>query len=344
SSHRPVDDGRFAEVDGATHGPVLATAVGVAVISVFMVGEFGPWYTVAGSLPLVWLGLRRWVIDPRLGPEVGGASLVVVTAVACVWCTSISGGTESPGFYFSGLVAMLGMALFAEQRWIVGLGPLIAAAIVALDAVIGRPLDVFVVPSGLLLSVMIPAAARNLSELEYAQRRRAVIDPLTGCLNRRSLDMRADELGEQAARIPTSAAAIAFDVDHFKAINDEHGHAFGDRVLSHVAYVVRKQLRGSESVYRTGGEEFVVLLPSVTTGSAVDIAERLRAAIAGDPVEGVSVTASFGVAESGSPFDMAGLLHAADQQVYAAKEAGRNRVRAAEAATDSDAETAIDAA
>jgi diguanylate cyclase (GGDEF)-like protein len=119
------------------------------------------------------------------------------------------------------------------------------------------------------------------------------------------------------------------DIDHFKKINDKHGHPTGDRVLKGVADALRKSVRGKagESVYRYGGEELAILLPRLPLAKAAQVAERVRAAIAARPIAGVVVTASLGVAPLDASMRTADdLIARADAALYRAKQGGRNRV------------------
>jgi diguanylate cyclase (GGDEF)-like protein len=162
----------------------------------------------------------------------------------------------------------------------------------------------------------------------------ASIDALTNLYNRRKFR----ELLEQSllSSVETGAAlSLAFiDLDHFKRINDTYGHQSGDDVLRSVAGLVIAQLRDDDAAGRLGGEEFAVCLPGTTLAAAVAWAETLRATIASarHPIEGqaLAVTVSLGVAEwnPANPTS-AELMRAADEQLYAAKAAGRNRVAAA---------------
>jgi diguanylate cyclase (GGDEF)-like protein len=121
---------------------------------------------------------------------------------------------------------------------------------------------------------------------------------------------------------------IVGDIDHFKRINDSHGHAVGDAVLTDVAYNLRKTLRAFDLFYRTGGEEFLVLLPGADLTSATELAEALRHAVATAPQGGLRVTMSFGAAASQpeEAFEYAAVFAAADAALYEAKHSGRNRV------------------
>jgi two-component system cell cycle response regulator len=131
---------------------------------------------------------------------------------------------------------------------------------------------------------------------------------------------------ERARRYGHPLAAILFDLDHFKEVNDHFGHAAGDRLLRAMAQEVRRALRPTDLLGRWGGEEFVVLLPETALQSAVDVAERLRYLVAGLPWETGSLTASFGVAECTATDNLGALLRRADRALYEAKRLGRNRV------------------
>lgn len=163
-------------------------------------------------------------------------------------------------------------------------------------------------------------------------------DPLTGLANRRILVERIDEAWSRAQRHHEPLAVAVVDVDHFKRVNDSHGHQTGDQVLKHVAQVLRTSLRNEDTVGRWGGEEFLILLPLQGLVSAKAALERCRVRIQGEPVQSedgraVRVTASFGLAAfPGCGADsMQGLLAAADAALYRAKRGGRNRVDVAPA-------------
>jgi diguanylate cyclase (GGDEF)-like protein len=161
----------------------------------------------------------------------------------------------------------------------------------------------------------------------------AVLDPLTGMLNRNALKVRVQELTQQSAVTGEPIGLIIGDLDHFKQINDTHGHSVGDAVLKEVAYLMRKQLRAFDLAYRLGGEEFLILLPGSDLAHAEDLAERLRARVGVENVAGgIGVTMSFGVSASGpdEPFDYTTVFARADAALYRAKSDGRDRVRLAE--------------
>jgi diguanylate cyclase (GGDEF)-like protein len=162
--------------------------------------------------------------------------------------------------------------------------------------------------------------------------RQALVDGLTGLANRRAA---ADALHAEAARagrLQTPLSVVLADLDGFKDVNDIHGHAVGDEVLKAFAEVVRETIRESDVAGRWGGEEFLLLLPGADLEGALQLAERVRAGLAGRRIPGapdLHVTASFGVAEYGGESNSEQLLAAADSALYRAKRAGKDRVERA---------------
>jgi diguanylate cyclase len=159
----------------------------------------------------------------------------------------------------------------------------------------------------------------------------ATIDGLTGVLNRRGLEDAAVKMQDICKRINLSMAILLIDIDHFKKVNDVHGHLVGDDVLRHLAKVIGDILRSSDVMGRYGGEEFCVFLPNTTEIDALGLAERIRAGVEASPfvVNKVSLktTVSIGVADSvRAGYDFKGLVATADSAMYGAKNGGRNRV------------------
>jgi diguanylate cyclase (GGDEF)-like protein len=171
----------------------------------------------------------------------------------------------------------------------------------------------------------------NMRTLAVAELR-ASTDALTGLANRRAAGETAHRMAAHAGRTATPLAAILFDLDHFKHINDTHGHPKGDEVLAAVGDVASSVVRASDFAGRYGGEEFLVLLPGADAEGARVVAEKLRDAISRLQVNGVdrAVTASFGVAAVPEHAgDANELLRQADRALYVAKHAGRDRVQVA---------------
>lgn len=160
----------------------------------------------------------------------------------------------------------------------------------------------------------------------------ATRDALTGLHNRRHFEEVASAELARSRRYGQPVALILFDIDRFKSINDRFGHPVGDRVLVDVSALARKMLRTSDTLARWGGEEFVVLTPQCSASDAAKVAEKLRAAIAGQVFEGVGrVTSSFGVAEVEGDDSLESWVTRVDNALYDAKEGGRDRVSLARA-------------
>ncbi len=169
-------------------------------------------------------------------------------------------------------------------------------------------------------------------EAEEELKRLALTDDLTGVANRRQFFLMADKAVERARRYKTPLSVAIVDIDDFKQVNDQHGHDVGDRVIVEVAATAAHIVRGADSVARIGGEEFGVLLEQSGPATALEVAERLRAAVAAVAVEHaggepVRVTVSVGVAPLRDDDDtITPALKRADEALYRAKNEGRDRV------------------
>ena len=154
-------------------------------------------------------------------------------------------------------------------------------------------------------------------------------DPLTGVLNRRDLVATVNRLIELSHRRNRKSASIMVDLDHFKAVNDKHGHLAGDAVLVQVAKMLKEEFRSADFVCRYGGEEFIVILPECDEAEAQRCAERCRANIESgvsiDGIDDLSVTASFGVADTSEDGALE-LVNRVDAALFQAKRRGRNCV------------------
>src|SRR5947209_5804486 len=160
----------------------------------------------------------------------------------------------------------------------------------------------------------------------------AITDALTGLYNRRYLETHISGLIEHAFSRGKALTVLVLDIDYFKSINDSHGHDVGDEVLREFALRVRKSIRGIDLACRYGGEEFVVIMPETDLAVGTTVAERLRRRIAGEPfsvhqgVRSIEVTISVGIAALSDGDNGATVMKRADQALYRAKRAGRNRV------------------
>jgi diguanylate cyclase (GGDEF)-like protein/PAS domain S-box-containing protein len=168
-------------------------------------------------------------------------------------------------------------------------------------------------------------------QLEEHLRQIAITDELTGCFNRRHMQDLARAEIKRALRHNRPLSMALIDIDYFKSINDNYGHAVGDRVLQIFSEICRTKIRSIDIFARLGGDEFAVLLPEADLDHAYDILERIRMAFFNKPLETnagvITLSISCGIASlAGGQEDFDQLLHKADQSLYRAKEAGRNQV------------------
>jgi len=158
----------------------------------------------------------------------------------------------------------------------------------------------------------------------------AVLDPLTECYNRREFETQFLRHAATSARYNNRLSVFMFDLDHFKSVNDTHGHLCGDQVLREVSRLVRDNMRQGDILARYGGEEFIAILPETGRAKAMELANRLRTRIAKLRIPfnqtTIRVTASFGVAELIPNSDISRVIEDADTMLYKAKRNGRNTV------------------
>lgn len=228
--------------------------------------------------------------------------------------------------------ATLGLALTvpAASRWI-----WLLSAILMTTIIVGMQSSL-ANGSQLLLALVVFALILEVILRENAISRAKVLglvvrDPLTGVFNKRQLDLDLELAIERVRRNRQPCTLIAIDLDHFKPINDRHGHAHGDQMLLDVATAIQRRLRRIDRTYRRGGDEFVVLLENTPLAGGSLVAESLRTII--NQLEGSNggrMSASLGVAEFREGQTATEWLHDADSRMYRAKGAGRNRVIADE--------------
>ena len=317
--------------------------------------KYALWVRIAGAALIVASGIaqRRWKrID--LAPRIAKFRLVVSAATISVALALLENGFLVG---LSGLViAMLGAAYSAIDRRDVTtlfLPPiLISLAIMALAGV-----DRFVFVNaacflfltllvGFLLAKVMEDSYRHSFELEQALLRESRVDALTGVLNRRALEEQGFAALSLCRRHAQPFAVLMIDIDHFKDINDRYGHPVGDQVLCAVAAYCHGLIRDSDRFGRWGGEEFLAVLPESPLAPAQALAERMRLAVAnaglefGGDVQRVTVSIGVAAVDAPSGGDTAegwgALVKAADEAMYAAKRAGRNRVAHAVAAPAAD--------
>lgn len=326
-----MDRERMLDMDGRL-GPVRRRSFGVLAIALIACGPWLGWWTLA---PLLAAGVLFRLADQHMAgmrrPEYlmfaawAGSEAIIAVSVA------LTGGPTVPTMSWLAIPIVTLASRFSDRGIAIGVAWALALLVgvgfgVDSHAVLQHP-TLLIAPAALIGAVTMLSIALMQSDVEH--RSRAVIDALTGMLNRTALAMRVEELAQQSAVTGEPVGVIVADIDRFKEVNDSHGHAKGDSVLRDVAYLMRKELRAFDLAYRLGGEEFLVLLPGADLGRAAAVAEQLREAVEGEPIAGgIEVTLSCGVGASrrGSRFVYDDVFTAADAALYEAKRTGRNRV------------------
>jgi diguanylate cyclase (GGDEF)-like protein len=316
--------------------PVRQRAFAILAVSIGVGSPWLGWWPLLFILPATLVFLAATALMPRIArPENAMFGAWVLSGVIIAAALAIAGEPAIPALAWLAIPVITLSARFSTRGVIAGVLTmlvLLVAVVVAVDghAFMHNPTVLFA-PFTVVICVAVLSTPLMHSDIQH--RSDAVIDQLTGMLNRKALGTRVQELAEQSELTGEPVGIVIGDLDHFKAVNDTHGHTVGDAVLREVAYVMRKQLRAFDLAYRLGGEEFLILLPGSSLEQAGALAERLREAVAREQLSsGESVTMSFGVGASdqGGPFDYATVFIQADAELYRAKRAGRNRVSIAE--------------
>jgi diguanylate cyclase (GGDEF)-like protein len=290
------------------------------------------WWTVAPLI--VAAGLFQWAeknVEKRARPEYwlfgawAGAEAIIALSLAltgkaavsllCVMLVPIV--TLSARFSLRGI--------FVGLASVLGLMVAVAFATNAHRVIADPPL--LIAPFTVVIAIAMLSVALMDSDIEH--RSKAVIDQLTGLLNRNALAARAHELEQQSAITGQPVGIIIADFDDFKHVNDSDGHSAGDAVLKDVAYLIRKHLRAFDLAYRLGGDEFLVLVPGAEVDAAAALARELREAVTSQTVGGgLHVSMSFGVSASsyGEAFDYRAVFGRADEALYEAKGFGHSNV------------------
>jgi diguanylate cyclase (GGDEF)-like protein len=302
-------------------------AVGLAATS----SDIGWWWIAPLAVGLASFAVADRFLQTSAHPALWIATAWGILPLLIADAVVVTGGAESPALMWFALPAVTVGARFEPRGMVIGAAyilVLLGVCTYGLDAAVASAhyQDVLAAAALVTCAVILSGA---MVESDRAHRRRSTVDPLTGLCNRSALEQRLAELDGQ----PTSSeeglshALLLCDLDHFKRVNDQLGHAAGDAVLQDVAYTMRATLRAGDSIYRVGGEEILVVLPGAGEQDAMEIAERLRTAVRERRPVGVPVTVSIGVAVSGAgAVDTDELVSQADAALYAAKAGGRDRV------------------
>jgi diguanylate cyclase (GGDEF)-like protein len=292
---------------------------------------YGYWWVALLAAGLAGFSVADRFMRNSARPAMWVASAWAALPVLLAASVLVTGGVASPVLVWFALPAVTLGFRFEPRGMVVGtvfvIALFLAAAVLPDPHAAWEQRQQLIAIAALITSTVILSGA--LVESDRAHRRRSTLDPLTGLFNRNALEQRLAELDGQRCD-PYEGMSHAFllcDLDHFKRVNDQFGHAAGDAVLQDVAYTMRATLRAGDSIYRVGGEEILVMLPGASHEDAMEIAERLRVAVRERRPVGVEVSLSIGVAvaEPGV-VDCDDLLARADAALYAAKAGGRDLV------------------
>jgi diguanylate cyclase (GGDEF)-like protein len=315
--------------------PARRRTFGILFVAIVAVAPWLGWWPLLFLVPSAFFFGAADRFMPRVErPELLMFSAWVGSELMIAGAVALQGGARVSAIAWLAIPVITLSSRFSARG--IAAGVAVACALVlavgfGIDpkAVLAGP-ELVIAPLALILCVAVLSTPLMRSDIQH--RSDSVIDQLTGMLNRKALDVRVQELEMQSAVSGEPVGVLVADLDHFKSINDTHGHATGDLVLRDVAYLLRKQLRAFDLAYRLGGEEFLVLLPGSDLAQSAQLAERLREGIgAGLPAGHVHVTISIGACAShrGERFDYASVFAEADAALYRAKRSGRDRVELA---------------
>ncbi|WP_417068669.1 diguanylate cyclase [Niveibacterium terrae] len=241
-------------------------------------------------------------------------TMLIVFAGALGWWK----GSRAAAFFLLAWLTMQGFTFAHSLCDFLGLQP-------SLAVYYGFPLSM--VLSGVMLALGLADRVREMRAALREAQKHANTDALTGVLNRRTILERLDSARKAFRNEGVAVSVLFIDIDHFKRINDTHGHLVGDACLREISRRLLARLRHSDAVGRYGGEEFLIVLRGVERAAAAALAEEIREAVGVQPLDNIRLSCSIGVASSGSdPLSAEDLIARADAALYAAKNSGRNRV------------------
>jgi diguanylate cyclase (GGDEF)-like protein len=325
----PFDRTRLLDME-ARLGAARTVMYSTVAVALIICGPLLGWWTL---IPVAIVVGSYRILQPLIAtadkPEYVVATTVVIAQLQIAMAVALTGGPTSPLLVLLLLPVVTLPARFGLRG--VQAGIVFTIALMVLATWGADPAGFDAHPEYLVLSVAalfgLGAFAEALMRAEVQSRSESTQDALTGLLNRKALAAHFDEVARQAALTGRPVCLVVVDLDHFKTVNDEHGHSRGDAVLRDAAALLQANLRSFELVYRHGGEEFVVLMPGVDRTGGRVVAERLREAVSGGRPGGLALTASLGVAVAhGAAVSFDALFDAADEALYAAKAGGRDRV------------------
>ncbi|MEM9529361.1 MAG: GGDEF domain-containing protein [Pseudomonadota bacterium] len=281
-----------------------------------------------------------WLVYAKRSVRVASVCMAMVAVITAVTSVSLRGGNQVIWMYPATI------ALFYLLKPKEAAMTSVIAILAVLPVVLRLPdpghTAIFLASLAVTISLSIAFAALT-AEQQRELHAITLMDPLTGTGNRRAMDGTLSQVIAQAQSDNQPFVLMMLDLDHFKSVNDVHGHVAGDEVLREVAATIKANIRPTDSCFRAGGEEFVIVAAGATLKQASKLAERLRVAISETPYGGADgadtfyVTASLGLAEYTQGETRDALYKRADDALYEAKRLGRNRLHMGEAEVNANA-------
>jgi diguanylate cyclase (GGDEF)-like protein len=316
--------------------PFRRITFAILMVAIAAVGPWLGWWPLLFLVPAAGCFAAADANMPRVKrPELLMFAAWVGSEVTIAGALALDGGPRVASLSWLAIPVITLSSRFSLRGVVAGVtiaSALVVAVAFGVDghAVIVNP-NLLVAPLAVILCAAVLSTPLMRSDIQH--RSDAVIDQLTGMLNRKALSARAHELAQQSEVTGEPIGVIIGDLDHFKDINDTRGHTVGDVALKEIAYLLRKQLRAFDLAYRLGGEEFLILVPGSNLEQTAELADRLREGVSAETVAGgLSLTMSFGVgaSELHDRFNYAAVFATADAALYRAKRNGRDRVCVAE--------------
>ena len=311
--------------------PLILSAVGAVGVLPFMVMRFmqGEWLAAIVDAVIVigFVGLGIYVYRTR---RIRFASIAIsCICIAGVISTVYIIGPQQVYWAYPILVAVFYLVRPLEA---IVLSLITVAAL--LPALLGD-VDSQSTSTILVTIIIMSSFAFAFSLISSLQRQMlmqlATKDPLTGAGNRRHLDNKLDDVVNSHKRTGTSTSMLLLDLDHLKKVNDRHGHVVGDQILKRITEIINLRIRVTDSLYRIGGDEFVVVLEGQDVDRAAHLAEQLRTLVKENELASDQpVTVSVGVAELKADESATDWMHRADEALYGAKHDGRNKTKHAD--------------
>jgi len=292
------------------------------VVNAFLKNRFGIAFASLALVAIFAIDVIaiRWGRKPPVAP-----SLLIAPVALAIGVTITRQGVIGALWAYPAVM----LFQFVASRWVANVlnGLLVIMVTVLAYQYLGPSVTVRVFVTLVLTMLFTNIFLGIVLRLQERLRRLGITDALTGVYNRRHMDKEVGEAIERHKRYGADSSLLLVYIDHFKSVNDEVGHAAGDRTLREIAALMRRSLRKLDLVFRIGGEEFLILLPDVKRVGAAEAAEKLRREVAsGEFLPNRKITVSIGVGEIGPGEARDQWIRRIDQALYAAKDSGRDRV------------------